>query len=92
MQSLMKPNTKSTELNIDLENIVDQMELEETMRDIDDSDDDYEEVEDFDPEFSVFGSEARNNNRKEETSDTLGKRSRQSFERILDDDDIIDQF
>ena len=56
MQSLMKPSTKSTELNIDLENIVDQMELEETMRDIDDSDDDYEEVEDFDPEFSVFGS------------------------------------
>ena len=56
----MKPKTKSTELNIDLENMIDQIELEETMRDVADSDDDYEEVEEFDPEFSLFGSEAVN--------------------------------
>ena len=37
------------------------MELEETIKDTADSDDDYEEVEEFDPEFSVFGSEAVNN-------------------------------
>ena len=86
--------SKTVDLPESLDNLLDQMELDEVDRSLSSQDydeDDYEEVDEFDPEYSVFGSEARLSQR---SSESLGKRSRQSFEEEQsgDETDSLCQF
>ena len=79
-KSTRLPKAKTVEFSNTLDGLLDQMELEEEERadqSQQDSDDEWEEIDEFDSEWSIFGSEAR---QSQKSSDSLGKRSRKSFE------------